>query len=284
MIQVLVGSEIFVGAVRLHHPELAVIEIERPVVPHGAQVAHLDDADRFDGIQVLREDILLGELHRKLGELQQFLGRGEHLPAVGFGEGLAHPARHGESGMDGPTGKPLQHLGPQMAHVDHLLGNVRGGLEDAHHVPHRIVGVGTDDKVGGRQKVKIEDFVAHVSDALHQAAQFHRGRWRCNAETAIRRLAGDQVMGPGADAADMADRPGHLLYGPTFAKFFKAAEGLDMNLGIGNIARIIQGDGYPAVAFDPGYWLNIDDLAHAFHLLISPVAPAAPFRLPWPPI
>ena len=112
MIQVLVGSEIIVGAVRLHHPELAVIEIERPVVPHGAQVADLDDADRFNGIQVLREDILLGELYRKLGELQQFLGRGEHLPAVGFGEGLAHPARHGEGGMDGPTRQTPPASGP----------------------------------------------------------------------------------------------------------------------------------------------------------------------------
>jgi hypothetical protein len=75
-------------------------------------------------------------------------------------------------------------------------------------------------------------------------------------------------MGPRADPADMADCPGHLFYGPTFTKFFKAAQVLDMNLGVGNIACIIQRDGYPAVAFNPGCWLNIDYFAHAFYLLI----------------
>ncbi len=84
------------------------------------------------------------------------------------------------------------------------------------------------------------------------------------------------MMSPGADAADVTDRPRHLFYGPTFTKFFKTAQVLDMKLGIGNIARIVQGDGHPAVTFDPGYWLDVDHFAHAYDLLISPVAPAAP--------
>src|SRR5512135_3074301 len=83
-------------------------------------------------------------------------------------------------------------------------------------------------------------------------------------------------MGPGADAADMADRPGHFFYWPALAKFLKTAQVLNMELGIDNIACIVQGDGNPTVAFDPGYWLNIDHFAHSFHLLITPVSPAAP--------
>ncbi len=83
-------------------------------------------------------------------------------------------------------------------------------------------------------------------------------------------------MGPGADPADVADCPRHLLDGPAFAELFEAPQGLDVDLGIGDIARIVQGDGDPAVAFDPGDGLNRDDLAHAFHLLISPAAPAGP--------
>ncbi len=42
-------------------------------------------------------------------------------------------------------------------------------------------------------------------------------------------------MGPGADAADVADRPGHFLHGPAFAEFFEAAQGLDMHLGVATL-------------------------------------------------
>ena len=36
-------------------------------------------------------------------------------------------------------------------------------------------------------------------------------------------LGGGQVMGPGADTADVADGPRHFLHGAAFAEFFKAA-------------------------------------------------------------
>jgi len=70
-------------------------------------------------------------------------------------------------------------------------------------------------------------------------------------------------MGPGADAADVADGAGHLFHRAALAKFFKAAQGLDMQFGIGDIARVIQGDSYLGMAFDSRYWLNIDDFTHA---------------------
>ena len=47
-------------------------------------------------------------------------------------------------------------------------------------------------------------------------------------------------MGPGTDAADVADRPGHFFDGPAFAEFFKTPQGLDVHLGIGDVARVIQ--------------------------------------------
>jgi hypothetical protein len=163
-----------------------------------------------------------------------------------------------------------------MAHMHHFLCYVRSGLKDTHHISHRIVRIGADDKVRSGQKVEVQDLIAHVGDALHQAAQFHRSRWRCNAKATIRRFTGGQVVCPGADPANVADGSGHLLYGPTFAKFLKPTQVLDMDLGINNVACVIQGDGDLTVAFDPCYWLNIDHLAHAFYLLISLVVQAAP--------
>ncbi len=169
--------------------------------------------------------------------------------------------------MDGPAGEVLQHLGPHVAHLHHLLGDVRGRLDDAHDVAHRVVGVGADDEVRRRQEVEVEDLVADVGDALHQAAEFHRRGGRRHAEAGIGRLAGGQVMGPGADAADVADDPGHFLHRAAFAEFLKAAQRLDVHLGIADVARIIQRDGHLGVAFDPGYRLNIDNFSHNPHPL-----------------
>src|SRR5208337_520505 len=122
----------------------------------------------------------------------------------------------------------------------------------------------------------MQNFVADIGNALHQAAQFHRRRGRSYAETGIGCLTGGQVMGPGANATDVADSAGHLFHRAALAKFFKAAQGLDMQFGIGDIARVIQGDSYLGMAFDSRYWLNIDNFTHASRLLISPAAAAAP--------
>lgn len=133
--------------------------------------------------------------------------------------------------MDGPAGEVLQHHGTLLPHLHHLLGDIRGCLNYAHHVAHRVVGVGTDDEVRGRQEVKVKNLVADVGDALHQAAQFHRCGGRGDAVTAVCRFAGGQVMGPRADATDVADDPGHFLHRTAFAEFFKAAQRLDVHLG-----------------------------------------------------
>jgi hypothetical protein len=66
----------------------------------------------------------------------------------------------------------------------------------------------------------------------------------------------------------MTDRSGHLLYGTAFAEFLKAAHSLDMKLGVGDIASVIQSDCHLGMAFDPGYRLNINYFAHVLHLLI----------------
>ena len=65
--------------------------------------------------------------------------------------------------MDGTTGKAFQDLGPQMTHVDHLLGNFRGGLHNAYDVAHRVVGVRANDEVRRGQEIKMENLVADVS-------------------------------------------------------------------------------------------------------------------------
>ena len=63
----------------------------------------------------------------------------------------------------------------------------------------------------------------HRKSRGHQAAQFHRrGGW-CHPQAGVGRLAGSQVMGPGADAAYLRGDPGHLLHRAAFAELFKAA-------------------------------------------------------------
>ena len=45
-------------------------------------------------------------------------------------------------------------------------------------------------------------------------------------------------MRPGADAADVANDPGHFLHRAAFTEFFKAAERLDVHLSIGDVTPV----------------------------------------------
>ena len=77
--------------------------------------------------------------------------------------------------MDGPAGEAFQDFGAQGPVMHHLLGDVRGGVDDAQDISHRVVGVGADDEVRRGQEEEVQDLVADVGDVLHEAAEFHRG-------------------------------------------------------------------------------------------------------------
>ena len=70
------------------------------------------------------------------------------------------------------------------------------------------------------------------------------------------------MMRPGADTANMANDPRHLLCGPAFTEFFKSSQSLHMHLGIGHISGIIELDNNFRVSFDPSDRLYIDDFSH----------------------
>src|SRR4030066_181125 len=53
---------------------------------------------------------------------------------------------------------------------------------------------------------------------MARPAQFHRGRGRRHPKDRVRGLAGGQMVGPRADAADVADDSRHFFRGAAFTK------------------------------------------------------------------
>ncbi len=62
-------------------------------------------------------------------------------------------------------------------------------------------------------------------------------------------LGGSHVMGLRADAADTVGQQGHFLNGPAHTEAFKAAQFRDLEVGIGDVSRLVQEDLDFAVPF-----------------------------------
>jgi hypothetical protein len=213
------------------------------------------------------EDVLLGQVHGEEGEIEKLAHPAEDLDAVFLPQGLGKAARHPGDGMNRLVGKLVQsHLG-QLAHLDDPLGQVRVGLDDADHVAHGIVGVRPDDEIGGGQKEKVQQFVFGVGNGLHQLAQLAAGRRRSDAEAAVHRLVGRQVVHPWANAADAADDPRQLLGGLALHELLEPAHRQDVDPRLVHVARVVEFDADGGMPLDAGDGLDMDNPGHGLRLL-----------------
>ena len=78
----------------------------------------------------------------------------------------------------------------------------------------------------------------------------------------IRSLGSSHVMRLGADTADAVCQKWHLLHGTSNTEAFKAAQFRDLEVGVGDVAFIVQKDLDLAVAFEAGDGVNCNSLCH----------------------
>jgi hypothetical protein len=101
-----------------------------------------------------------------------------------------------------------------------------------------------------------------MGDGLHQLAQLVAGRRRGDAETAVDRLVGGQMVHPGANAADPANDVRQLLRRFAFDEFLEPPQGHVVHAGILVVASVVQPDLDGRMSLDAGDRLNGNGLSH----------------------
>ncbi len=85
----------------------------------------------------------------------------------------------------------------------------------------------------------------------------------------VQGFGGGHVMGFGTDAADAVGDARHLFRGPPHAELLEAAQFGDLEVGVGDIALVVEEDLDLAVSFQAGDGIDSD----AFHNTASLPAP-----------
>ena len=155
--RILIAREVDVRTVGLHQSELAVVQLECPVVGHGTEKACGDHPGRGDHVEVLREEALLSEGDGKLGELQHLVRHRENRVSFGLGQRFAESTRYCGNWVNALSRHDVEHLSPEVPVAHHLLSDLGVRLGYANDVSHRVVTVRAHDVVGPCEEEEVED-------------------------------------------------------------------------------------------------------------------------------
>lgn len=84
--------------------QLAIIDVEGAIVVYGTQEACVDNADLLNGVQVFAEDVFLGILQGKAGEVQQGLAVSHQFQPFFFRQWLGKAACDSGDGVNSRVG------------------------------------------------------------------------------------------------------------------------------------------------------------------------------------
>ena len=117
------------------------------------------------------------------------------------------------------------------------------------------------------------DDLTHV----HKFAEQAGGAGRRTTEHDIAGFRGSQMVADRANAADTGGNLLHFGYKPSLTELFEAAEFVDMEISMLNVALQVKVDGHFSVTFDPGDWFNRNFLCNHSYLLVPIVEFAVDF-------
>ena len=155
------------------------------------------------------------------------------------------------------------------ARLDDLGADLHADLVDhAQDVALGHRGVRPHDEIRPAQDVEVDGVVGHVEGRVEQLAQLlGRGR-RIDVEDRVAGLGRGHVVRLRADAADARGDVRHLLHAAALGELLEPAQLGDHHVRVGHVARIVQKDVNPAVAFQAGDRINAD-LLHIFLLFAT---------------
>ena len=164
----------------------------------------------------------------------------------------------------------LDHGVAVLAHLDDLAADLQSDfVDDTQDVSLCDRRIRSDDEIRSAQGVEVGGMVGGVERAVKQFAQHLGGARRVNVVDRVRGFGGCHVMRFGAHAADAVGEERHFLHRAADAESFKAAQFGNLEIGIGDIAFVVQENFDLSVTFQTGDGINGHSLCHV--CLLMPV-------------
>ena len=120
----------------------------------------------------------------------------------------------------------------------------------------------THNEVRATQGVKVRGVISHIERAVEQLAQLFGGGRRIHVIDGIRGLGGSHMMCFRAHAADAVGEQRHFFYRSPKTEALEAAQLRDLEIGICDVAFLIEEDLDLAVALKAGNRINRNSLRH----------------------
>ena len=255
------------GAVVADHPQGAVVVLDGAV---GADQAH---ERRREGAEPGR--LLLVAPHLRGVPVQRPPGGGQGLGQAGqdlvaglSGQGRRHAPGHHPGRVDALAPDRLDHLLAEAAQPDPVAGQLRVGPQHPEQVPAGRLGVEAEQQIRRGQVEEAEGVGLHDLGQVQDPAQVGPGRGRLGGQDLVAGLGrGDQVADR-ADAADAGHDRRQLVHRPALADALEAAELGDVEVGVGDLAVVVELDGDLGVALDPGHGVDDDLAGHGLGLRV----------------
>src|SRR5271165_4590724 len=248
-------------AAGVDHPQSADGKLDRLVFVDQAHVVRLEVGEDFDLRPEPVGDLLVcGQREADVG-----VGLGDHgqdfIALCGL-QRLCDAAGHNPSGMNALFAQKLNDVLSEAAQSDAGAAQFRPGGDDAEDMARFGVGLHAQQQVG-RGEIKEAQRVGlnHLGQIQH-AAQLRGGVWNPDGH--------DGLAGPGrgdevrdrTDAADAGHEAGHLVEWPALREPLKAADLRDVEVRVFDFALAVKLNRDLAVAFEAGYGVDGNCLAH----------------------
>ncbi len=180
-----------------------------------------------------------------------------------LGNAFGQAAGDGCAGMHLAPADHLDHGVTGLARVDDLAADLQSDLVDhAQDVAFCHGRIRSHDEIGAGQRVEMRGVVGDVESRVEQFTQ-HLGRARrVDVVDHVGGFGGSHVVRFGAHAADAVGQQWHFLYRAAYTEAFKAAQFGNLEVGVGDIAIIVQEDFDLAVTFETGDGVDGDSLSH----------------------
>ena len=168
------------------------------------------------------------------------------------GEPAAHAAGDRPGRVDLLAAEHLDDLLAELAQPDAGAGQVRVRLDDADDVALRDRRVPADQEVGGAEVEEAQGVALGELAHVHQAAQLVGRRRNLDGEDLVARLGRGEQVADRADAAGAGGDRRHLPEHPALAELLEAAELDDVELGVADLAVVVEEDADLGVTLDAG--------------------------------
>ena len=152
-------------------------------------------------------------------------------------------------GMDALLASPSMICWPNLRSAMPSAG-VGMLLDQARRCCAGRIAVEAQQQVGRREVEEAQRVRLHELRAVEQLAQLRRGRRDAHGHDRVAGLGRRQQMADRADAADARGDRRHLVKRPAFGELLEAAHLGDVELRVGDLARVVEIDRDLGVAFD----------------------------------